>query len=83
MKKFIKLHRSANNAVVIINVDNIIGIMNESQNGKKVTQIWLNASLGNYQGLLINESAEKVYAMLEALAGETGEVSDPSKSAGK
>lgn len=68
---FIKVHRALNNAVFIINTKYIIACGNSAGNtiggSKNQTEIWIESPNKVLNGITVNESAEKIYAMLNNL----------------
>ncbi len=64
--KFIRLHTSENNNVVIVNVDSISIIDSNNKDGKNRSTIYTDSST-NMEEFTVNESPEKIYTMLEEL----------------
>ena len=64
-KKFLKLHSSDDNTVIIVRVDEIILIYTDTADGSKVTTVYLDNE--SIEAITVNETPEKIYTMIEEL----------------
>ena len=61
-KKFLKLHSNDDNSVIIVCLDEIIFIYNDTNNGGKVTTVYLNNE--TIEAITVNETPEKIYQFI-------------------
>ena len=62
--KFIRLHNSENNTVVVININGIMLIDTDEENGKTVSVIYMSNDC-DVKEFNVNETPEKIYSMIE------------------
>ena len=61
-KKFLKLHSNDDNSVIIVCLDEIIFIYTDTNNGGKVTTVYLNNE--TVETITVNETPEKIYQFI-------------------
>ena len=61
-KKFLKLHSSDDNTVIIVRVDEIILIYTDTADGSKVTTVYLDNE--SIEAITVNETPEKIYQFI-------------------
>ena len=61
-KKFLKLHSNDDNSVIIVCLDEIIFIYTDTNNGGKVTTVYLNNE--TVEAITVNETPEKIYQFI-------------------
>lgn len=66
MKKFIRLHNSNDNSVVIVNVEQIVCIDSKSEGNKNLGEVYLK-DCSDMDSFTTNESPEKIFEMLEKM----------------
>jgi len=66
MNKFIRLHNSENNSVVIVNVNSIVLIDTDEVAGKVCSLVYLDSS-SDLDKFNVNESPEKIFDMISSL----------------
>ena len=64
--KFIRLHNSENNTVVVINIGSIALIDADEENGRPVSVIYMNNEC-DVKEFNVNETPEKIYAEIEKI----------------
>lgn len=62
--KFIRLHTSENNNVVIVNIDSISIVDSNNKDNRNCSTIYTDAGT-NMEEFTVNESVEKIYSLLE------------------
>ena len=67
--KFIRLHNTNDNSVVIVNIDAIRVIDTKIDKGKTTSMIYTDTST-NMDEFSVNESPEKIYTMLDEIYKE-------------
>lgn len=64
MKKFIRLHNSNNNTVIIVSLEDIILVDTDTDSEEKtVSRIYLKNS-SDLESFTVNETPEKIYGMI-------------------
>lgn len=65
MSKFIRLHNTGNNSVLILNTEHIVLIDTDEVNGKICSVVYLNKE-SDLDKFNVNESPEKIYDMINS-----------------
>ena len=77
-KKFLKLHSSDDNAVMIVNTEIISVISQSEEDGKNVTTMYFNNE--SIESASFNESPERIYKMMEITNNDVVVTSDNNET---